>query len=345
MDRSTALVILGIESQNPTDEEIKEAYLLQVQINHPDKLINAGLKVRVHAENQMKIINEAYDTLRGKRKPSRAPQATHSQDDTEDMRQKEEKQRQQQTEQERVEAERRAREQREQAERRAKEQREQTERRAREQHEQEERVARERQEAERQQRCGQEYDEQQRRAAENRENARKKNEQTEKQQGAPIAQSGKKKTTAKKLAGSIFVWSFMGFSILAIPLIILALKGPLFQFADFLGIDRLTMFFIAPIVPSLVFGVVFGSYWELRDPKKVEARKKARTARFQERGKHSIGYQAGIIIIYTVAGAAGLSVLNLLMGVFILFAFEPRTVALVGAIVGFIVGFSLRNMD
>lgn len=69
MEKATALAVLGINTENPTEQEIKRAYLLQVKINHPDRFHQGDEKLRAHAEEQMKLINEAHEILLGKREP------------------------------------------------------------------------------------------------------------------------------------------------------------------------------------------------------------------------------------------------------------------------------------
>ena len=63
MKRSEALLILGIETTNPDDDEIVSAYHIAVQMNHPDRYQN-NPKLREAAENKMKQINIAFDTLK-----------------------------------------------------------------------------------------------------------------------------------------------------------------------------------------------------------------------------------------------------------------------------------------
>lgn len=62
MSRETACALLGIESSNPTSDQIKEAYRNAMQLNHPDKYAG-NEKLRKHAEEQCRRINEAKARL------------------------------------------------------------------------------------------------------------------------------------------------------------------------------------------------------------------------------------------------------------------------------------------
>jgi DnaJ like chaperone protein len=61
-------IVLGIDPL-ATDEQIREAWLRQVKINHPDRLIAQGLPeeaIQV-ANRKLALINDAYDRLRRER--------------------------------------------------------------------------------------------------------------------------------------------------------------------------------------------------------------------------------------------------------------------------------------
>jgi len=62
VDRKEALTILGIEAENPTHEEINDAYRTMALLNHPDAHQN-NQKLKDAAEHQMRRINEARDYL------------------------------------------------------------------------------------------------------------------------------------------------------------------------------------------------------------------------------------------------------------------------------------------
>jgi hypothetical protein len=64
MDRKAALGQLGLrDGDHLTIDEIKEAYRLIVQRNHPDKF-QSDEKQKKSAEEQMKLINEAWEVLK-----------------------------------------------------------------------------------------------------------------------------------------------------------------------------------------------------------------------------------------------------------------------------------------
>jgi len=61
-------IVLGIDPL-ATDEQIREAWLRQVKMHHPDRLIAQGLPeeaIRV-ANRKLALINDAYDRLRRER--------------------------------------------------------------------------------------------------------------------------------------------------------------------------------------------------------------------------------------------------------------------------------------
>jgi DnaJ like chaperone protein len=67
-------VILGIDPL-ATDEQIRDAWLRQVRVNHPDRLIAQGLPeeaIQV-ANRKLALINDAYDRLRRQRGLAAAP--------------------------------------------------------------------------------------------------------------------------------------------------------------------------------------------------------------------------------------------------------------------------------
>jgi hypothetical protein len=57
------------ENPNPTDEQIREAWLRQVRANHPDRMIAQGLpeEAIAMATRKLALINDAYDRLRRER--------------------------------------------------------------------------------------------------------------------------------------------------------------------------------------------------------------------------------------------------------------------------------------
>lgn len=62
MDKKIALAILGLAESNPSTTKIKGAYRSAMRINHPDKYLNDET-LRMHAEEQCRLINEARDVL------------------------------------------------------------------------------------------------------------------------------------------------------------------------------------------------------------------------------------------------------------------------------------------
>ena len=46
-----------------TDEQIRTAYRILVQLHHPDRLQQVSAAVRTYAEERLKKINEAYQVL------------------------------------------------------------------------------------------------------------------------------------------------------------------------------------------------------------------------------------------------------------------------------------------
>jgi ssDNA-binding Zn-finger/Zn-ribbon topoisomerase 1 len=62
MKKSVALALLGLHIENPTETQITQAYRSAIQLNHPDRFAN-NEKLRRHAEEQSKLINEARDVL------------------------------------------------------------------------------------------------------------------------------------------------------------------------------------------------------------------------------------------------------------------------------------------
>jgi curved DNA-binding protein CbpA len=134
MDISEAFKILGIE-RSATPDEVKQAYRDLVAIYHPDRYAH-NPRVQAKAQEQLKQINLAYETLQQSRKLGAGQQQSGQ-----------ESRRRWQEEAEQREYERKARERQEQ-ERRESERREKGRREAQQQQERE-REERERQEAER----------------------------------------------------------------------------------------------------------------------------------------------------------------------------------------------------
>jgi hypothetical protein len=62
MKRDVALAILGLQGDSSTAAQINEAYRVAMQLNHPDRFVN-NEKLRKHAEEQCKLINEAREVL------------------------------------------------------------------------------------------------------------------------------------------------------------------------------------------------------------------------------------------------------------------------------------------
>ncbi len=62
MRKDVALALLGLSNPEPSESQINEAYYAAVQLNHPDKYVN-NEKLRQHAEEQCKLINEAREVL------------------------------------------------------------------------------------------------------------------------------------------------------------------------------------------------------------------------------------------------------------------------------------------
>jgi curved DNA-binding protein CbpA len=58
MERTVALALLGLRDEHPTAAQISEAYRFAIQMNHPDKYTHND-KLRQHAEEQCRLINEA----------------------------------------------------------------------------------------------------------------------------------------------------------------------------------------------------------------------------------------------------------------------------------------------
>jgi DnaJ-class molecular chaperone len=61
-DNKTYYEILGV-LQDASTQEIKEAYLYKVNILHPDRLEGMSDRIRIKAEEELKLINEAYSVL------------------------------------------------------------------------------------------------------------------------------------------------------------------------------------------------------------------------------------------------------------------------------------------
>ncbi len=61
--------ILGI-NRNASSDEIKKAYLFKANILHPDRLNELGENIRRKAEEELKKVNIAYDTLKNPLKRS-----------------------------------------------------------------------------------------------------------------------------------------------------------------------------------------------------------------------------------------------------------------------------------
>jgi len=49
--------------RNAVRDQIRAAYRIQVQLFHPDRLVQAGLTLRAYGEQRLKLINEAYAVL------------------------------------------------------------------------------------------------------------------------------------------------------------------------------------------------------------------------------------------------------------------------------------------
>lgn len=62
LSREAALALLGLSGENPSEAEINAAYKAAMQMNHPDRYAN-NERLRRHAEEQSKLINEACDIL------------------------------------------------------------------------------------------------------------------------------------------------------------------------------------------------------------------------------------------------------------------------------------------
>lgn len=62
MRKDVALALLGLHENEPSEDRINEAYRAAVQLNHPDRYAN-NERLRAHAEEQCKLINQARDTL------------------------------------------------------------------------------------------------------------------------------------------------------------------------------------------------------------------------------------------------------------------------------------------
>ena len=61
--------ILGI-NRNASGDEIRKAYLFKANILHPDRLNELGENIRRKAEEELKKVNIAYDTLKDPSKRS-----------------------------------------------------------------------------------------------------------------------------------------------------------------------------------------------------------------------------------------------------------------------------------
>lgn len=62
MRKDVALALLGLHENEPSEERINEAYRAAIQLNHPDRYAS-NERLRAHAEEQCKLINQARDTL------------------------------------------------------------------------------------------------------------------------------------------------------------------------------------------------------------------------------------------------------------------------------------------
>lgn len=60
--KDVALALLGLSDENPTDDEVNAAYKAAMQMNHPDRYAS-NERLRKHAEEQSKLINEAREVL------------------------------------------------------------------------------------------------------------------------------------------------------------------------------------------------------------------------------------------------------------------------------------------
>lgn len=63
MNRQTALNILEIETEFPTKDEVRAAYIRQIKRNHPDCFFGTNPETQTIAENNTKLINEAREVL------------------------------------------------------------------------------------------------------------------------------------------------------------------------------------------------------------------------------------------------------------------------------------------
>lgn len=63
MNRQTALSILEIETEFPTKDEVRAAYIRQIKRNHPDCFFGTNPETQTIAENNTKLINEAREVL------------------------------------------------------------------------------------------------------------------------------------------------------------------------------------------------------------------------------------------------------------------------------------------
>jgi curved DNA-binding protein CbpA len=69
MNWEEACTILGVK-ETASSEEIREQYLYKAQILHPDKTIGKPESIRKKAEEEFKLINQAYEFLKS---PSNNP--------------------------------------------------------------------------------------------------------------------------------------------------------------------------------------------------------------------------------------------------------------------------------
>lgn len=63
MDRQTVLRILEIETEHPTKNAAREAYIRQIKKNHPNHFFRASTQTQKITESNAKLINEARETL------------------------------------------------------------------------------------------------------------------------------------------------------------------------------------------------------------------------------------------------------------------------------------------